>query len=96
MAIELAAARARMLSAERIADALADRFHLLSGGARSTMPRQATLRASVDWSYALLPGRSAVLRRLSVFAGGLTLDAAESVGAGEDVGRYDVLGLLSR
>jgi len=81
VAIELAAARARMMSAERIAEALADRFHLLAGGARGTVPRQATLRASVDWSYELLPEpERALLRRLSVFAGGLTLDAAERVG----------------
>ena len=60
------------------------------------MPRQATLRASVDWSYELLtePER-ALLRRLSVFAGGLTLDAAERVGAAGEVGSYEVLGLLS-
>ena len=96
LAIELAAARARMMSAEHIAEALADRFHLLAGGARSAIPRQATLRASVDWSYELLPEpERALLRRLSVFAGGLTLDAAERVGAAGEVGRYDVLGLLS-
>ena len=96
LAIELAAARARMMSAERIAEALADRFHLLSGSSRSAVPRQATLRASVDWSYELLtePER-ALLRRLSVFAGGLTLDAAEGVGAAGEVGSYEVLGLLS-
>ncbi len=96
LAVELAAARARMMSAERIAEALADRFHLLSGPSRSAVPRQATLRASVDWSYELLtePER-ALLRRLSVFAGGLTLDAAERVGAAGEVGSYEVLGLLS-
>jgi hypothetical protein len=89
VAIELAAARARMMSAERIAEALADRFHLLAGGARGAVPRQATLRASVDWSYELLPEpERALLRRLSVFAGGLTLDAAERVGAAGEVGRY--------
>jgi predicted ATPase/class 3 adenylate cyclase len=96
LAIELAAARARMMSAEQIAEALADRFHLLAGGARGAMPRQETLRASVDWSYELLPEpERALLRRLSVFAGGFTLDAAETVGAGGEVGRYEVLGLLS-
>ncbi|MGA3219501.1 MAG: LuxR family transcriptional regulator, partial [Acidimicrobiales bacterium] len=96
LAIELAAARARMMSAERIADALTDRFHLLSGPARSAIPRQATLRASVDWSYELLPEpERALLRRLSVFAAGFSLDAAEHVGAAGEVGRYEVLGLLS-
>lgn len=96
LAIELAAARARLMSVEQIAEALADRFHLLAGGARSALPRQQTLRASVDWSHELLaePER-AVLRRLSVFAGGLTLDAAEFVGAAADVDRYEVLDLLS-
>ena len=96
LAIELAASRARMMSAERIAEGLADRFHLLSGPTRSAVPRQATLRASVDWSYELLqePER-ALLRRLSVFAGGLTLDAAENVGAAGEVGQYEVLELLS-
>ena len=96
LAIELAAARAGMMSAERIAEALADRFHLLSGSTRSAVPRQATLRASVDWSYELLPEpERALLRRLSVFAGGLTLEAAERVGADGEVGGYEVLGLLS-
>jgi predicted ATPase len=71
LAIELAAARARMMSVERIAEALADRFHLLAGGTRSAVPRQATLRASVGWSYEMLTRpEHAVLRRLSVFAGG--------------------------
>ena len=96
LAIELAAARARMMSIERIAEALADRFHLLSAQRGRAVPRQATLRASVDWSYQLLPEpERALLRRLSVFAGGLTLDAAEHVGAAAEVGGYQVIGLLS-
>ena len=96
LAIELAAARARMMSVEQIAGSLADRFHLLAGGGLAAVPRQATLRASVDWSYELLPEpERALLRRLSVFASGFSLDAAEQVGAAEGVGRYDVLGLLS-
>ena len=96
LAIELAAARARMMSVERIAEALADRFHLLTGGTPCAIPRQATLRASVDWSYELLPeAERALLRQLSVFAGGLSLDAAEHVGAAGGTGRYDVLVLLS-
>lgn len=83
LAIELAAARVRMMSVERVAEALADRFHLLAAGPGTAVPRQATLRASVDWSYGLLPEpERAVLRRLSVFAGGFSLDAAEQVGAG--------------
>ena len=96
LAIELAAARVRMMSVEHIADALADRFHLLSGAGRHAIRRLATLRASVDWSYELLPEpERALVRRLSVFAGDFSLDAAEHVGAAGTLGRYDVLGLLS-
>ena len=96
LAIELAAARVRMMSVERIAEALSDRFRLLTGGARTALPRQQTLRASVDWSHDLLPTpERALLRRLSVFAGGFSLDAAEAVGSGGDVEVFDVLGLLA-
>ncbi|GLX31299.1 hypothetical protein Slala02_71180 [Streptomyces lavendulae subsp. lavendulae] len=87
LAIELAAARLRLLTPRQIADRLDDRFRLLTGGARTVLPRQQTLRAVVDWSWDLLdePER-AVLRRLSVFAGGCDLEAAEAVCAGaEDV-----------
>ncbi|MFD8143849.1 BTAD domain-containing putative transcriptional regulator [Streptomyces sp. NPDC059708] len=89
LAIELAAARLRLLTPRQIADRLDDRFRLLTGGARTVLPRQQTLRAVVDWSWDLLdePER-AVLRRLSVFAGGCDLEAAEAVctdGAGLDV-----------
>ncbi len=80
LAVELAAARLRMLTAPQIADRLDDRFRLLNTGARTALPRQQTLRAVVDWSWDLLdlPER-AVLRRLSVFAGDCDLTAAESV-----------------
>jgi predicted ATPase/DNA-binding CsgD family transcriptional regulator len=83
LAIELAAARARAFSAAQIAAGLADRFRLLTGGARTAVARQQTLEASVAWSYDLLaePER-AVLRQLSVFSGGFTLDAAGAVAAG--------------
>jgi predicted ATPase/DNA-binding CsgD family transcriptional regulator len=83
LAIELAAARARVFSATQIAVGLQDRFRLLTGGARTAVPRQQTLAASVGWSYDLLgePER-AVLRQLSVFSGGFTLDAAGAVAAG--------------
>jgi len=82
LAIELAAARARVFSPAQIAAGLHDRFRLLTGGARTAVPRQQTLEASVAWSYDLLaePER-AVLRQLSVFAGGFTLEAAEAVAA---------------
>jgi predicted ATPase/class 3 adenylate cyclase len=96
LAIELAAARVRMLSPEQIARALSDRFHLLTGGARTVLPRHQTLAASINWSHELLSdGERALLRRLSVFAGGWTLDAAEQVCPGEGIDRYDVLDLLT-
>ncbi len=98
LAIELAAARVRALSLAQIADGLHDRFRLLTGGARSAVRRQQTLRASVDWSHALLTEPERVLfRRLAVFAGGFDLEAAEAVGAESDAERYqllDQLGLL--
>ncbi|WP_197370011.1 ATP-binding protein, partial [Streptomyces clavuligerus] len=80
LAIELAAARLRMLAPRQIADRLDDRFRLLTSGSRTALPRQQTLRAVVDWSWELLDGpERAVLRRLSVFAGGCDLTAAEAV-----------------
>ncbi|MBA2948716.1 AfsR/SARP family transcriptional regulator [Streptomyces himalayensis] len=80
LAIELAAARLRMLTLRQIADRLDDRFRLLSSGSRTVLPRQQTLRAVVDWSWDLLDeDERAVLRRLSVFAGGCDLAAAEAV-----------------
>jgi predicted ATPase len=83
LAIELAAARLRSLSIATLASRLFDRFRLLTRGDRSTLPRQQTLRATIDWSYDLLTeDERALVRRLSVFAGGWTLDAAEHVGAG--------------
>lgn len=96
LAIELAAARVRVLTPQQICDALADRFRLLTGGSRTLMPRQQTLQASVDWSYGLLPETErALLRRLSVFAGGFTLVAAEHVCSGDGIDGYQVLDLLS-
>jgi DNA-binding CsgD family transcriptional regulator len=84
------------MSIQEIADGLADRFHLLTGGARTALPRQQTLRASVDWSHQLLDDQErTLLRRLGVFAGGFTLDAAERVCAGDDLGSYQILDLLS-
>ena len=74
-----------------------DRFRLLTGGDRTALPRQQTLRALIDWSYDLLAERERTLfRRLSVFAGGWTLDAAEAVGAGGDLDEADVLDLLTQ
>jgi predicted ATPase len=96
LAIELAAARVRVLSVERIAAELSDRFHLLTGGDRGALPRLQTLRASVDWSYELLdaPERT-LLRRLGVFHGGFTLDACEAVCVDDELGRYAVLDVLT-
>ncbi|MFE5888906.1 BTAD domain-containing putative transcriptional regulator [Streptomyces sp. NPDC056462] len=80
LAIELAAARLRMLTPRQIADRLDDRFRLLTSGSRTVRPRQQTLRAVVDWSWELLDeDERDVLRRLSVFAGGCDLTAAEAV-----------------
>ena len=76
LAIELAAARVRALSVEQIAARLDDRFRLLTGGSRTALPRQQTLRAAIDWSHDLLTPERALLRRLAVFAGGWTLEAA--------------------
>lgn len=97
LAIELAAARVRTLPVEQIAARLDDRFRLLTGGSRTSVARHQTLRATIDWSYDLLtePER-AILRRLSVFAGGAALEAAESVCAGDPVDSIDVLDVLGR
>ena len=96
LAIELAAARVRALSLAEILDGLHDRFRLLTGGARTAVRRQQTLRASVDWSHALLTEPERVLfRRLAVFLGGFDLNAAQAVGGGGDVQRYQVLDQLT-
>ena len=96
LAIELAAARVRVLSIERIAAELADRFHLLTGGERGAVPRLQTLRASVDWSHDLLDtSERTLLRRCGVFHGGFTLDACEAVCADDELERYAVLDVLT-
>jgi len=96
LAIELAAARVRSLSPERILDGLADRFRLLTGGARTAVARQQTLQASVEWSHDLLGDHERTLfRRLAAFSGGFTLESAEAVGAGDPLETWEVLGLLS-
>lgn len=85
LALELAAARTKVLSVEEISARLGDSFRLLAAGSRTAMPRQRTLHATMDWSHELLSQKERVLfRRLSVFAGGFTLEAAESICAGED------------
>jgi non-specific serine/threonine protein kinase len=98
LAIELAAARVKVLSVEQISKRLDDRFRLLTGGARTALPRQQTLRALIDWSYDLLTeNERLLLTRLSVFAGGWTLEAAEEVCIGQNVIlSYDILDLLTQ
>lgn len=96
LAIELAAARVRMMAPEQICRALHDRFRLLTGGPRTVMPRQQTLEASLDWSHDLLSEHERVLlRRLAIFAGGWALEAAEHVCSGVDIDGYAVLDLLA-
>jgi predicted ATPase/class 3 adenylate cyclase/DNA-binding CsgD family transcriptional regulator len=97
LAIELAAARVRVLTPQQIAKGLSDRFRLLTGSTRRAVPRQQTLQASVDWSYDLLSeAERTVLNRLAVFAGGFTLEAAEAVAAAGDIESYQVLDLVSQ
>jgi non-specific serine/threonine protein kinase len=96
LALELAAARLNVLSIEQILDRIADRFALLSRESYTALPRQRALEASVEWSYDLLAApEQALLRCLSVFAGGWTLDAAEQVCSGEDIPREQVLPVLA-
>jgi predicted ATPase/class 3 adenylate cyclase len=95
LAIELAAARARVLAPEQIAQRLDDRFRLLTGGGRSVLPHQQTLRTLIDWSHDLLSESERVLfQRLGVFGGGRTLEAIEAVCSGDGVDVYDALDLL--
>ncbi|MEV5126993.1 BTAD domain-containing putative transcriptional regulator [Streptomyces decoyicus] len=96
LAIELAAARLRTMSIDQLAGRLDDRFRLLTSGSRTALPRHKTLRAAVDWSWELLTGAERmVLRRLSVFSGGASLEAAERVCAGDAVEQEQVLELLT-
>ncbi len=97
LAIELAAARSRMMSIEEIAKRLNESFDLLTGGSRTALPRHQTLRATIDWSHDLLSESERILfRRLSVFAGGFTLEAAESVAAGGAISGPEVVSLLGQ
>ncbi|HVR31926.1 MAG TPA: adenylate/guanylate cyclase domain-containing protein [Acidimicrobiia bacterium] len=97
LAIELATARLKMLTVDQIAQHLGDRFRLLTGGSRTAVERQRTLRAMMDWSYDLLSDEEqALLRRLAVFYDGFTYEAAEEVCSGELLPRFAVLDLLGR
>jgi predicted ATPase len=96
LAIELAVARLTMLKPHELASRLDDRFRLLTGGSRTALPRQQTLRSLIDWSYNLLtdPERT-LLRRLSVFAGGWTLNSATTVCSGDPVEEREIFDLLA-
>jgi predicted ATPase/class 3 adenylate cyclase/DNA-binding CsgD family transcriptional regulator len=97
LAIELAAAKIRVLSVEQIANRLGDRFKLLIGGSRTVLERHQTLRAAIDWSYNLLPSDEQILfRRLSVFVDRWTLEAAELICEGAPITRDDILNLLEQ
>ncbi len=96
MATELAAARLRLLKPAEIAARLEDVFRLLTGGSKAVLPRQQTLRATIDWSHALLSeSEQVVLRRLSVFVDHFTLDGAAAVAAGDGIEADDVMDLLA-
>ena len=99
LALELAAARIKLLAPEQIAARLDDRFRLLTGGSRTAVPHHQTLLAAVEWSYELLdPAERSLFARLAVFAGGFTLELAETVGAVgavPPVAAEDVLDLLT-
>jgi predicted ATPase/DNA-binding NarL/FixJ family response regulator len=97
LAIELAAARVQTLSIQQIAERLDDRFHLLTSGSRTAPTHQQTLEATLDWSFSLLSETEQnVLLRLSVFAGGWTLEAAEAVCVSHGIEARDVLDLLTQ
>lgn len=96
LAIELTAVRLRAISANEILERLEDRYALLTAGSPGALPRHQTLRALIDWSSGLCsPEEQTLWARLSVFSGGFSLEAAEAVCAGGDIGRFAVLDLLS-
>ncbi|MGA7093862.1 MAG: helix-turn-helix domain-containing protein [Candidatus Cybelea sp.] len=96
LAIELAAARVNSLSITALTTRLEDRFRVLAGGERTALPRQQTMRATIDWSYdSLSAGEQRLFERLSVFAGGCTLASAEAVCAGEELATADIVNLNS-
>ena len=97
LAIELAAVRVQMFSTEQIASQLNQCFHTLTGGSRTALPRYQTLQASIDWSWHLLyDPEQIVLRRLSVFAGGFTLEAAGQVCTGNGIESRQIVSLISQ
>jgi predicted ATPase/class 3 adenylate cyclase len=96
LAIELAAARIKVLSIPNLAQRLNERFKILTGGSRTALPRQKTLGALIDWSYDLLtPQEQLLFTRVGIFAGGFSLDAATAVCSGEDLDEIEILDLLA-
>jgi predicted ATPase/class 3 adenylate cyclase len=96
LAIELAAPRVKVLSVEQLASRLNERFRILTGGSRTALPRQQTMRALIDWSYDLLSeNERTIFRRIAVFAGSFSIDAAGELCADENVEAWDVLDVLS-
>jgi predicted ATPase/class 3 adenylate cyclase len=96
LAIELAAARVKILSPRQLSDRLNERFRVLTGGSRDALPRQQTLRALIDWSHDLLEDRErTVFRRLGIFVDGFTLEGAAAVASGEDIDELDIFELVA-
>jgi predicted ATPase/class 3 adenylate cyclase len=96
LAIELAAARVKILSPRQLRERLDERFRVLTGGSRDVLPRQQTLRALIDWSHDLLDERERTLfRRLGIFANGFTIEGAAAVGSGDDLDELDIFDLLA-
>lgn len=96
LAIELAAARVRAVDVDELFARLDERFRILTGGSRTALPRQQTMRALIDWSYDLLtPAEQTLVRRVAVFAGGWTLDAATAICADDELQSWDILDLLT-
>ena len=96
LAIELAAPRVKVLSVQQLSQRLDERFRILTGGSRSALPRQQTMRALIDWSYDLLSDREkTIFRRVSIFVGGWTLEATSEICCDEQIESWEVLDLLS-
>ena len=96
LAIELAAARIKVMTVDKILENISNRFRLLTGGNRTALPRQQTLRALIDWSYDLLTEKEKILfQRLSVFSGGWSLEAAEKICSDDEISEFEIIDLIS-
>jgi predicted ATPase/class 3 adenylate cyclase len=97
LGLELAAARLRTVSAAELANRLEDSFRLLTGGAKTALPRQRTLQATIDWSYDLLePKEAELFRRVSTFVGGVDLEAVEDIGSGGTIEDWEIVDLIDQ